>query len=346
MFKNLLGKFSYDLGIDLGTSNTSVYVKSKGIVVNEPSVVAINNKNQQIVAIGEEAKKMIGKNPAHISVVRPLMDGIVSDFEVTEKTLKYFVDRVHRESFLSAPRPRVVIGVPLDITEVERKAVEDAALSAGAREVYIIEEPLAAAIGARLPITEAIGNMIIDFGGGTTEIAVISLSGVVSSKSLKIAGSELDWDIINYVREKYNLFVGENSAENIKHYIGSAYPLAEKMVMEIRGRDLYTGLPRAIKITDEEIRYALSKTINIIVDNIKSTVENTPPDLVSEIYERGMVLCGGGAQLKGIERLILNETKIPTKIIDDPATAVVRGTGIVLEDIEKMKDLLINISKE
>ncbi len=346
MFKNLLGKFSHDLGIDLGTANTLVYVKGKGIVINEPSVVAVNTRNDQIIAVGEEAKKMIGKAPTHISVVRPLVDGIVSDFEVTEKMLKFFVDKVHKENFLTTPRPRMVIGVPLDITEVERKAVEDAAFSAGAREVYLVEEPMAAAIGARLPITEAIGNMVVDIGGGTTEIAVISLGGVVSSKSLKVAGIEMDWDIINYAREKYNLFLGENSAENIKKILGSAFSLGEKLTMEMRGRDLYSGLPRAIKITDDEIRFALSRTVNVIIDNIKSTVETTPPDLVSEVYERGMVLCGGGAQLRGLDKLIEQETKIPTKVIDDPMTAVVLDTGIILEDLAGLKDLLIPTTRE
>jgi len=346
MFKNIFGKFSHDLGVDLGTANTLIYVQGKGIVINEPSVVAINTRNDQILAIGDEAKKMIGKNPAHISVVRPLVDGIVSDFEVTEKMLKYFVDKIHKDSWLSTPRPRMVIGVPQDITEVERKAVEDAALSAGARKIYLVEEPIAAAIGTRLPITEAVGNMVVDIGGGTTEIAVISLSGVVSSKSLKTAGIELDWDIINYAREKYNLFLGENSAENVKKILGSAYSMPEKMVMEIRGRDLYSGLPRSVKITDEEIRYALAKTINIIIDNIKSVVETTPPDLISEIYERGIILCGGGALLKGLDKLIFQETKIPTKVIDDPLTAIARGTGIILEDLEGLKDLLIPTTNE
>ncbi len=346
MLKNLLGKFSHDLGIDLGTANTLVYVKGKGIMINEPSVVAVNTKNGQIIAVGEEAKKMIGKAPAHISVVRPLVDGIVSDFEVTEKMLKYFVEKVHKENFLTSPRPRVVIGVPLDITEVERKAVEDAALSAGAREVYLVEEPMAAAIGTRLPISEAIGNMVVDIGGGTTEIAVISLSGIVSSKSLKIGGIEMDWNIINYAREKYNLFLGENTAEEIKKTIGSAYSLPEKLTMEMRGRDLFSGLPKSYEITDEEVRFALMKTINIIIDNIKLTVETTPPDLVSEIYERGIVLCGGVAQLKGLDKLINQETKIPTKLIDDPQTVVVRGTGIILEDLEELKDLLIETTKE
>lgn len=341
MFKNLIGKISHDIGVDLGTANTLVYVKGKGIIINEPSVVAVNTKTNQIIAVGSEAKKMVGKAPAHISIVKPLVDGIVSDFEVAEKMLKYFVDKVHKDSFLSSPRPRMVIGVPLDITEVERKAVEDAALSAGAREVYLVEEPMAAAIGARLPISEAIGNMVVDIGGGTTEIAVISLSGVVSWKSLKIAGIEIDWDIINYAREKYNLFLGENSAEQIKHVLASAYPLKEKLTMEIRGRDLYSGLPKSITVTDEEIRYAISKTINTIIDNIKSTVETTPPDLVSEIYERGIILCGGGAKIKNLDRLITQETQIPCKIIDDPLTAVVRGTGIILEDLENMKELLI-----
>jgi len=346
MFKNILGKFSHDLGIDLGTANTLVYVKDKGIVVNEPSVVAVNTRNDQIIAIGTEAKKMVGKAPAHISVVRPLVDGIVSDFEVTEKMLKYFVDKVHKENFLTSPRPRMVIGTPLDITEVERKAVEDAALSAGAREVYLVEEPMAAAIGARLPISEPVGNLIVDIGGGTTEIAVISLSGVVSAKSLKIGGLEMDWDIINYAREKYNLFLGENTAENIKKSIGSAYSLPEKLNMEMRGRDLFTGLPKTYDITDEEIRFALNKTINTIIDNIKSTVETTPPDLVSEVYERGIILCGGGSQLKGLDKLIAQETKIPTKIIDDPQTAVVRGTGIILEDLEGLKNLLIETTRD
>ncbi len=346
MFKNLLSKLSRDLGVDLGTANTLVYVKDKGIVINEPSVVAINTRNNQIIAVGEEAKKMIGKAPAHISVTRPLVNGIVSDFEVAEKMLKYFVTKIHKENFLTSPRPRMVIGIPLDITEVERKAVEDAALSAGGREVYLVEEPMAAAIGSRLPISEAIGNMIVDIGGGTTEIAVISLSGVVSWKSLKVAGIEMDWDIINYAREKYNLFLGETSAENLKKVLGSAYPLEENLTMEMRGRDLFSGLPKSVEVSDEEIRQALSKTINIIIDNIKSTVETTPPDLVSEVYERGIILCGGGAQLKGLDKLITQETKIPTKVIDDPQTAVVRGTGIILEDLERMKDLLIPTTRE
>lgn len=346
MFKNLLGKFSHDLGVDLGTANTLVYVKGKGIVINEPSVVAINTRNDQIIAVGSEAKKMIGKAPAHIAVVRPLVEGIVSDFEVAEKMLKYFVDKIHKENFLTSPRPRMVIGVPLEVTEVERKAVEDAALSAGAREVYLVEEPMAAAIGARLPIAEPVGNMVVDIGGGTTEIAVISLSGIVSAKSLKTGGVEMDWNIINYARERYNLFLGENTAENIKKTIGSAYYLPEKLVMEMRGRDLFTGLPKSYEVTDEEIRFALSKSINTIIDNIKSTVETTPPDLVSEIYERGIILCGGGALIKGLDKLIVQETKIPTKVIDDPQTAVVRGTGIILEDLEGLKDLLIETSRQ
>lgn len=341
MFKNILGKFSHDLGIDLGTANTLVYVKDKGIVINEPSVVAVNTRNGQILAVGTEAKKMIGKAPSHISIVRPLVDGIVSDFEVAEKMLKFFVDKINKENFLATPRPRMVIGVPLEITEVEKKAVEDAALSAGAREVYLIEEPMAAAIGIRLPIAEPIGNMVVDIGGGTTEIAVISLSGIVSSKSIKTGGVEFDWNIINYAREKYNLFLGENTAEEIKKKIGSAFTLPEKMVMEMRGRDLFTGLPKSYDITDEEIRLALSKSINHIIENVKSVVETTPPDLVSEVYERGIVLCGGGANLKGIDKLIFQETKIPTKVVDDPQTAVVRGTGIVLEDVGGLKDLLI-----
>lgn len=341
MLKNLFKNFSYDLGVDLGTANTLVYVKGKGILVNEPSVVALNTRTNQIIAVGSDAKKMIGKSPNHISVIRPLVDGIVSDFEATEKMLKYFVAKTSKDNFLFSSRPRMVIGVPLNITEVERKAVEDAALSAGAREVYLIEEPMAAAIGARLPISEPIGNMVVDIGGGTTEIAVISLSGIVSAKSIKTGGVEMDWNIINYAREKYNLFLGENTAEEIKKQLGSAYLLKEKLTMEMRGRDLFSGLPKTYTITDEEVRYAISKSIATIIDNIKSVVETTPPDLVSEIYERGIILCGGGALIRGLDKLIYSETKIPTKIIDDPKTAVVRGCGIILEDLEGLKDLLI-----
>ncbi|MDD5289784.1 MAG: rod shape-determining protein [Patescibacteria group bacterium] len=341
MFNNLFSKFSHDLGIDLGTTKTLVYVRGRGIVINEPSVVAINTRTDTILAVGDEARKMLGKTPPYIQVSRPLVNGIISDFEVTEKMLKYFIDQVHRKSYSLIPRPRVVIGIPLNVTGVERKAVEDAALSAGAREVFLVEEPMAAAIGARLPIQEAVGNLVIDIGGGTTEIAVISLGGIVSSRTLPTAGNELDSDIIQYVRDKFNLYIGEATAEDIKIKIGSVAYEDKTLEMEVRGRDVVTGLPRVAKISSLHIKEAVFKTIRTIVDNIKSVVENTPPELVSEIYERGILLSGGGAQLRGLPELIKSETQIPTTVMDDPVTSVVRGTSIILEDMENLKNILV-----
>lgn len=318
MFNKFLGKFSKDLGIDLGTKNTLVCTDDKGIVVNEPSVVAVNMRTEEILAVGEEAQKMVGKTPGHIQAIKPLVDGVISDFEVTEKMLKYFIDKVHSESFTLIPRPRVVIGVPLDITEVERKAVEDAAKSAGARQVYLIEESMAAAIGARLPVAESTATMIVDIGGGTTEISVISLGGVVTWKSLRIAGNELDNNIIQYIREEFNILIGEQVAENVKMQIGSATELKEPIEMEVRGRDLINGLPRAIMINDRQVREAMHRTISQIVDNIKITLEITPPELVSDIYEHGIVLSGGGALLRGLDKEIAQATKIPVRVADDP----------------------------
>ena len=339
IFDRILGKFSKDIGIDLGTANTLVYVKDRGIVINEPSVVAINTKNDQILAVGNEAKKMIGKTPAHITAIRPLVDGVISDFEVTEKMLKYFIDKIHSEGFNLLPRPRVVIGVPLDITEVEKKAVEDAAYSAGAREVYLIEESMAAAIGCRLPIEEAVGNMIVDIGGGTSEIAVISLGGVVTWKTIKIAGDEMNKNIIQYARSKFNLLLGEKVAEEIKIKIGSAAELKQPLEAQMRGRDLVTGLPKEIIVNDEQIREALAKSIRAIIDNIKATLEVTPPELVADIYERGILLTGGGALLKGIDVAISRATQIPVTVSDDPLTAVVRGTGYLLDDMQLLKNI-------
>lgn len=334
------------MGIDLGTANTLVYIKDQGIVINEPSVVAINNRNEKIVAVGEDAKIMLGKTPTHISVIRPLVDGIISDFEVTEKMIKHFIEKVHRESYTFVPRPRVVIAIPLDVTEVERKAVEDAVMGAGASEVLLIEEPMAAAIGAGLPIQEASGSMIVDIGGGTTEIAVISLGGVVSWKSLKLAGDKLNEAIIQYARDKFNILLGERSAEKIKIQIASLLPGEKPLETIMRGRDLLTGLPKEIKITDANVREAITKPIKLIVDNIKSTIENTPPELVADLYERGMVLTGGGALLKGIDQLISQETKMPVHITDEPLTAVVRGTGKVLDDIAGLKEILLPSTKD
>jgi rod shape-determining protein MreB len=340
MFNKFLGKFSKDLGIDLGTKNTLVYVQDKGIVINEPTVVAINMRTDEILAVGDEARKMIGKTPSYIQAVRPLVDGVISDFEVAEKMLKYFINKAHQGSMTFAPRPRVVIGIPLDVTEVERKAVEDAAKSAGARKVYLVEESMAAAIGAGLPVTEPTATMVVDIGGGTTEIAVISLGGVVTFKALRLAGDELDNNITQYIREEFNILIGEQVAESIKMRIGSATALKEPLEMEVRGRDLVNGLPRAITVTDSQVREAISRTIKQIIDNIKITLESTPPELVSDIYEHGIVLTGGGALLRGLDKEIAQETKIPVRVADDPLVALVRGTGMLLADPELLAKVM------
>ena len=332
MLKKFFKSFSQDLGIDLGTANTLVYSRDKGIVVNEPSVVAINNRTGQVLAVGNAARDMMGKTPGYLTTSRPLSKGIISDFEVTEKMLRYFIDRVHRGGFIMAPRPRVVIGVPLEITEVERKAVEDAVLSAGAREVALVENTMAAAIGARLPVNESIGTMVVDIGGGTTDIAIISMSGIVTWKSLPIAGDEMNRNIVAYAREHFNLMVGDRVAEQIKIRIGSAIPLEEPMQMEMRGRDMMTGLPRETIVSDVQIRESLARSIRSIIENIKATLEVTPPELVADIYERGMILTGGGALLKGIAPAISEAAHIPVRIADDPLTCVVRGSGLLLDD--------------
>ncbi|MEI7452132.1 MAG: rod shape-determining protein [Candidatus Falkowbacteria bacterium] len=331
-FLDKFGRFGHDLGVDLGTKNTLVYVDKRGIIINEPSVVAINTRTTEILEIGHEAKKMVGKTPGHIQTIKPLVDGVISDFEVTEKMLKYFIKKVHSENFAILPRPRIIIGIPLNITEVEKKAVEDAARSAGARKVYLVEEVMASAIGARLPVLDATANMVVDIGGGTTDIAVISLGGVVAYKSLRFAGNELDNNISEYVREEFNLLIGEQLAEKIKVSIGSVIPFEEQRTMEIRGRDLISGLPKAVIITDQQVREAISRTIAKIVENIKLTLEATPPELVSDIYERGIVLTGGGAMLYGLDKLISQAAKIPVIVADDPLTAMARGTGLLFSD--------------
>lgn len=341
MFGRFLGKFSHGMGIDLGTKNTLVYIEDKGIVINEPSVVAINTRTNEILEVGTEAKKMVGKTPGHIQAIKPLVDGVISDFEVAEKMLKYFITKVKNESFSFFSRPTVVIGTPLDLTEVERKAVEDAARSAGASKVYLVEEAMAAAVGARLPVTEATATMIVDIGGGTTEIAVISLGGVVAWKSLRLAGNEFDNNIIEYVREEFNILIGEQVAENIKIQIGSAVPMEEPKEMEIRGRDLINGLPKAVMINDKQVREALSRTISKIIENIKTILETTPPELVSDIYERGVYLSGGGALLRGLDKAISTAAKIPVKIAEDPLTCVVRGCGIILGDRNLLEKVVL-----
>jgi rod shape-determining protein MreB len=339
MFNKLLGKFSKDLGIDLGTSNTRVFSREKGIVINEPSVVAVNTRTDQILAVGRDAKDMLGKTPPHILTTKPLQKGVISDFEVTEKMLRYFIDKVHAESFTIVPRPRVVMSVPLETTEVERKAIEDAALSAGAREVFLVQNPMLAAIGARLPIAESVGMMVVDIGGGTTEIAVMSLGGVVTWKSLPVAGEEMNKNIIQYARDVFNLLLGERNAEQVKMRIGTAIEQEQPLQMEMRGRDLLTGLPKEILVNDGQIREALRRSVLTIIENIKATLEMTPPELVADIYERGIVLTGGGSLLKGLDVLISRQAEIPVRVAEDPLTCVVRGAGILLDDETLLKDI-------
>ena len=341
MINRLLGILSHDIGIDLGTANTLVYVRGKGIVINEPSVVAVNTKTKQVLAIGDEAKKMVGKTPASIVATRPLVDGVVSDFEVTEQMLKYFINKVHKETYSIFPRPRVVVGIPSGVTEVEKRAVEDASGNAGARQTFLIEEPMAAAIGSRLPIQDAAGSMIVDIGGGTTEVAIISLGGIVASRSLRVAGDELSDDIIQYARVEFNLQIGERTAENIKIAIGSAQKVDGLKAVPMRGRDLVTGLPKEIMVTPEQVRQALARSVREIVEAVKITIEETPPELVADIMERGIFLAGGGALLKGLDTMLERETKMPVHVADDPLTAVARGTGLVLEDIDALKEVLV-----
>jgi rod shape-determining protein MreB len=347
VINRIFGAFSHDIGIDLGTANTLVYVRGKGIVIDEPSVVAVNTKTKQILAIGNAAKRMVGRTPANIVATRPLVDGVVSDFEVTEQMLRYFIEKVHKEAFTVFPRPRVVIGIPSGVTEVEKRAVQDAAINAGARQAFLIEEPVAAAIGARLPVNDPQGSMIVDIGGGTTEVAMISLGGIVSSRSLRIAGDELNEDIIQFARDEFSLLLGERTAEEIKISIGSAYLTGHKRLeATMRGRDLVSGLPKSILVTGEQINQALSRSIRTIVEAIKVTIEETPPELVADIMDRGIYLAGGGALLRGLDKLITKETQMPVKIAPDPLTCVVRGTGLVLEDIETLKEVLVSTQYE
>lgn len=341
MLAQLFAKFSKDLGIDLGTSHTHIYVQDRGVVINEPSIVAINVRTDRIAAVGREAERMLGKTPPHIQISQPLTRGVISDFEVTEKMLKHFIARVHEGSLTFLARPRVVIGIPLDITEVERKAVEDVITSAGAREVHLVEKIMATAIGARLPVKEATGTMLIDLGAGTTEIAILSLDGVVTWKSLHVAGNELTLNIIQYVRDHFNLLLGEKMAEDVKKKIGTTQPSLEPLEMKVRGRDLLTGLPRELTLNEIQVRDAIHRSIRLIVEDVKAVLEVTPPELVADIFERGMVLTGGGALLKGIDKTIAEATQIPVRIADDPMTCVVRGAGIIIENLEDYRDIII-----
>ena len=339
VYNMMLGCFSNDMGIDLGTASTLVYINNQGIVLCEPSVVAIQSGTSRVLAVGEEAKRMLGRTPGNIVAIRPMRHGVIADFEITEGMLRYFIKKVHNRRVLV--RPRMVIAIPSGITEVEKRAVKDSALHAGAREVYLIEEPIAAAIGVGLPIQEPAGNMIIDIGGGTTEIAVISLAGIVFSKSIRIGGDEMDEAIINYLKKTYNLMVGERTAENIKINIGSAYPLEEELTMEVRGRDLVAGLPKTVTVSSEEIREALNEAIAQILEAIRITLERTPPEISADLIERGIILAGGGALLKGIDKLVQEETGLPVHLAEDPLTAVALGTGKVLSEIRYLKKVVI-----
>jgi len=343
-FNYLAGLFSNDMGIDLGTATTLVYVKGEGVVLCEPSVVAIEKGTSHVLAVGDEAKRMLGRTPGNIVAIRPMKDGVIADFEITEAMLRYFIKRVHHRKVLV--RPRVVIAIPSGITEVEKRAVRDSAERAGAREVYLIEEPIAAAIGVGLPIQEPIGNMIIDVGGGTTEIAVISLAGIVFSKSIRIGGDEMDETIIEYLKKNYNLMIGVRTAEDIKIKIGSAYPLDEESSMEVKGRDLVSGLPKAITITSQEIRDALKEPLEAIIEAVKVSLERTPPELAADLIEHGIIMAGAGAQLRGLDQLVAEATGLPVHIADEPLIAVVQGTGKVLSEIRYLKRVTVPIKSE
>jgi len=339
MIKKFLGKFSKDIGIDLGTSNTLFYVRDKGIVINEPSFVAINTRTDQLIAVGIDAKKMLGKTPAHIEVSAPIVNGVISDFELSEKFIKHCIEKIHRGSFTISPRPKTIVSIPLDITEVERKAVQDAVANAGAREVRLVDEPIATAIGARLNLQESYGRMIVEIGGGKTSIAIISLSGIVTSKSLKTAGNEFDNAISEFVKENFNVNIGKKASEEIKIKIGSVIESKENHEISVKGRNMLTGLPKEFKISDSEVREAIKRPTKNIVDAIRATVENAPSELMSDLYESGILLSGGGSLLRGIDKLIKKELQMPVNIADDPLTTVVRGTGILLEDPVLLKEV-------
>jgi len=341
----LLGLFSLDIGIDLGTANTLVHVKGKGIVLNEPSWVAIEKKSKRVLAIGGEAKEMVGRTPANVAAIRPLRDGVISEFEITEAMLEYFIGKAHEQSVVPVPRPRVVVGIPSGATEVEKRAVYDATMAAGARQAYLIEEPTAAALGALLPIGEVRGSMIVDIGGGTTEMAVYSMGGIVVSRSLRVAGDEMDQDIINYIRNKYNLLIGERMAERVKIAIGSAFPLKEEKTTIVRGRNLVSGLPEAVEISSVEIREGLAASVRVIVDTIKDALDEVPPELVADLMEMGICLCGGGSQVQNLADRLSNDLKMRVWIAEDPMTCVVRGTGLVLEDIDNNARFLVGLSR-
>jgi len=344
-FNWLLGLFSLDIGIDLGTANTLVNVRGKGIVINEPSWVAIEKRTKRPLAIGAEAKLMVGRTPANVIAIRPLRDGVISEFDITEKMLEYFIAKAHEQSIVPIPRPRVVVGIPSGATEVEKRAVYDATMAAGAREVFLIEEPTAAGLGAMLPMGEVRGCMILDIGGGTSEVAVFTMGGVVVSRSLRVAGDEMDQDIVNYIRNKHNLLIGERMAEGVKIAIGSAFPLKEETTMSVRGRNLVRGLPEAIEVSSVEIREALSNSVNIIIETMKDALDETPPEIIADLMEEGVCLAGGGSQLQGLAERLTNELKIRAWLAEDSMTCVARGAGMILEDLDEMKQFLVGLER-
>ncbi len=334
MLGAILGLFSHDIGIDLGTANTLVTIKGEGLIINEPSVVAISKRGKRVLAVGADAKRMVGRTPANIVAIRPLKDGVISDFDITEEMLRYFISKAHTRATWLKPRPRVVIGIPSGVTEVEKMAVHDAARNAGAREAHLIEEPMAAAIGSGLPITEPTGSMIIDIGGGTAEVAVLSLGGIVVSRSIRVAGDEMDQDIVLYARQKHNLLIGERMAEEVKIAVGSASPLEEEKTALLRGRDLVGGLPRSMEISSIEVREAISGSVAAIVEAVKDTLEETPPELVADLMVHGIALAGGGALLRGLDKRLTQETKMRVYVAEDPLSCVVRGTAEALNEME------------
>lgn len=341
----LLGLFSLDIAIDLGTANTLVHVRGKGIVINEPSWVTIDKKSRLPLAIGLEAKEMVGRTPANVLVVRPVRDGVISEFDVTQVMLEYFIGKVHEQSVVPLPRPRVVIGIPTGVTEVEKRAVYDAVMASGARQAMLIEEPIAAALGAGLPIGEVRGSMVVDIGGGTTEVAVMSMSGVVVSRSLRVAGDEMDQDIVQYLRNKYNLLVGEGIAEQVKWKIGSAYPLQPEKTMEVRGRNLVTGLPETVEISSVEVREALAGSVQVIVDTVRDALDEIPPEIVADLMDIGICMAGGGSLLQGLADRLTDELKLRVWVAEDPLSCVVRGAALVYEDYDHLSRFLVGLER-
>lgn len=342
----LWGLFSLDIGIDLGTANTLIYVRGKGIIINEPSWVVIEKRTREPLAIGSQAKAMVGRTPANVVAIRPLRDGVISEYDITQALLEYFIGKAHQQSIVPLPKPRVVVGIPSGATEVEKRAVFDAAMAAGAREVYMVHEPSAAAIGAGLPVNEVQGSMIVDIGGGTTEVAIISMGGVVVSRSLRVAGDELDQDIINYVRNKYNLFIGERMAEKVKLAIGSAFPLKEELTIDVRGRNLVTGLPEAIEISSVEVREALSSSISVIIKTIRDALDEAPPEIISDLLDNGVCLAGGSSNLKNLAERLSNDLRVRVWVAEDSMTCVARGCGIILENKDEFESFLVGVERE